>query len=166
MWCRSPKSIAKRKFDLLPRNLFVKNVASVAQNCNKKLFFHSAKQVARFSTNSYVFEHAGVAKRKALHFGMHAAVAGRIFSFCWIGRLAGFGGLIARNCRKTQILSSTNFSAYCTGGFNAQQMDPWMLELHCVFAKNKFAPFTPQEPLTCMQVKDCTVGYKSICCYW
>ena len=85
-WCRSPKTIAKRKFDLLPRNLFVKNMVSAAQNCNKRLFFHSAKQVSRFSTNSYVFEHAGVAKRKALHFGMHFAVAGRIFSFCWMNR--------------------------------------------------------------------------------
>ena len=31
--------------------------------------------------------------------------------------------------------------------------------------KNKNAPFTPQEPLTCTRVKNYTVGSKSVCCY-
>ena len=45
---------------------------------------------------------------------MHAAVAKRTLSFCWMNPLAGFGGWTARNCSETPILSSRNCSAHCT----------------------------------------------------
>ena len=67
------------------------------------------------------FAHATVAKLTFPYFCMHAAVARRTFSFCWMNPLAGFGGSIARNCGEMQILSSRNCSAQCTGRFNAQQ---------------------------------------------
>ena len=46
--------------------------------------------------------------------------------------LAGIGKSIARNCSETQILSSRNCSAHCTGRFNAHEMKLWMSQLHCV----------------------------------
>ena len=69
------------------------------------------------------FAHATVAKLTFPYFCMHAAVARRTFSFCWMNPLAGFGGSIARNCGEMQILSSRSCSAQCTGRFNAQQME-------------------------------------------
>ena len=71
------------------------------------------------------FTHATVAKLTFPYFCMHAAVARRTFSFCWMKPLAGFGGSIARNCGEMQILSSRNCSAQCTGRFNAQQMESY-----------------------------------------
>ena len=71
------------------------------------------------------FAHATVAKLTFPYFCMHAAVARRTFSFCWMNPLAGFGGSIARNCGEMQILSSRNCSAQCTGRFNAQQMESY-----------------------------------------
>ena len=34
-WCRSPKTVAKRKFHLLSVNPLAKNVVSIAQNCSE-----------------------------------------------------------------------------------------------------------------------------------
>ena len=52
------------------------------------------------------FAHATVTRLTFPYFCMHAAVARRTFSFCWMNPLAGFGGSIARNCGEMQILSS------------------------------------------------------------
>ena len=71
------------------------------------------------------FAHATVTKLTFPYFCMHAAVARRAFSFCWMNPLAGFGGSIARNCGEMQILSSRSCSAQCTGRFNAQQMESY-----------------------------------------
>ena len=71
------------------------------------------------------FAHATVTKLTFPYFCMHAAVARRTFSFCWMNPLAGFGGSIARNCGEMQILSSRSCSAQCTGRFNAQQMESY-----------------------------------------
>ena len=64
---------------------------------------------------------------------MHAAVAKRTFSFCWMNPPAGFGGSIARNCGEMQILSSRNCSAQCTGHFNAQQMESYTYTYPCTY---------------------------------
>ena len=71
------------------------------------------------------FAHATVTRLTFPYFCMHAAVARRTFSFCWMNPLAGFGGSIARNCGEMQILSSRSCSAQCTGRFNAQQMESY-----------------------------------------
>ena len=40
--------------------------------------------------------------------------------------------VLAQNCGETQVLSFRNCSAHCSGRFNAEHMEPWMLQLHCV----------------------------------
>ena len=65
------------------------------------------------------FVHAAAAKRTLSHLGMHGAVVRLTFVFWWMNPLAGIGVLIARSCSETQILSSRNCSAHCTGRFNA-----------------------------------------------
>ena len=86
-------------------------LAVLAQNCGETQL-------------SYIFAHATVPKRAFPHFPMHAAVTRRTFSFCWKNPLAGFSGSIARNCGETQVLSSRNCSAHCSGRFNAEHMEP------------------------------------------
>ncbi len=128
---QSPKTVVKRKFEFssgqpsrqkravdrpklqwnanlsLPsRNHFVKNVLSILQNCSEPSFFplHAAKHVSRCSSDSYVFAHCTVAKRTFPHFGMHAAVARRTFSFCWMNPLAGCGGSVKLNSKVLGIV--------------------------------------------------------------
>ena len=92
-WWRLFKPVAKRKFSLLAGNAFVK----IASSC-----FHCAKNLCRWSKDSYLFAGA-VAKRTFPHFGIHAAVGKLTFPFSWMNLLTGFVGLIVRDRSETQI---------------------------------------------------------------
>ena len=48
MWCRSPKTVARRKFHLLSRNPLAKNVVSIAQNCSETQILFALAQPSRY----------------------------------------------------------------------------------------------------------------------
>ena len=63
---------------------------------------------------------------------MHGAVVRGTFAFWWMNPLARIGVSFARKCSETQILRFRNCSAHCNGRFNANEMELWMSQLHCV----------------------------------
>ena len=52
-WCRSPKTVAKRKFHLPSVNPLAKNVVSIAQNCCKTLHF-CVREAGRFTVDRFI----------------------------------------------------------------------------------------------------------------
>ena len=61
-WCRSPKTVAKRKFHLLAVNPLGKNVASIAQNCSETRISFSVGST--LSLKTWCRSPKTVAKRK------------------------------------------------------------------------------------------------------
>ena len=92
-------------------------VTSDVQNCGKTMIF-VCRELPQMSLTC--FAHFCASRCSETYISKYLiarrCIQGRrAFWFCWMNPLAGFGVSIARNCSETQILSSRNCSAHCTG---------------------------------------------------